>query len=102
MCWPSGPRRHGDPSRAGLLIVSYLESRELPSATPFTSLRADTYVHSGGVCLPAERAGGWVASRLLGSEARWHAMGRVLYPPYARLERQRGGDRPLGLAAKTR
>ena len=42
MCWPSGPRRHGDPSRAGLLIVPCFNTRELHSTAPFTSLRAHT------------------------------------------------------------
>src|SRR5262249_21562101 len=37
MCRPSRPPRHGAPSGAGVLTVSYLESRDLRSAMPFTN-----------------------------------------------------------------
>jgi hypothetical protein len=66
------------------LIVPYSKFREFRSATPFTSLRADTLTSSGGVCLPCRRAVGWIASSLLALRPAGAPVRHGLYPPFCR------------------
>jgi len=79
------------PSGGGQLIVSCLESRELSSGTPFSSLRFDTYVHLA-VCACQRSAG--AVGRLPACSVFGRPIRSVLYPDTG--PPRRSLDRPAG------